>query len=163
LMFLFYISHKIAAAMTDEEDLHYPHLDGCKATLTFTSGSSKPPVQLPIECRSAVHVPIPSMYDFSVGTFVAPHVCGTRVFLLSLSWCNKGSQFWFCSTICSHFIITIRHYREINHEEKGRTRVGYHCHKPQSRETSSKGKKCRVWLEQRTMGAWPCWRAMDMI
>jgi hypothetical protein len=52
--------------MTDQEDLHYPHLDGCKATRTFTSGSSKPPVQLPIECRSAFHVPIPSMYDFSV-------------------------------------------------------------------------------------------------
>jgi hypothetical protein len=144
-MFLFYFSHKIAATMTDQEDLHYPHLDGCKATRTFTSGSSKPPVQLPIECRSAFHVPIPSMYDFSVGTFVAlgaARLCdGVRIFCCHCRGAISSISF-FCGTICSHFIITKCHCREINHEEKGRTGVGYHCHKVVRRARKARNAEC---------------------
>ena len=57
--------------MSDHEDLQYPNLSGCKVTLVSTSSGSRPPVQLPIECRSAVHVPIPAPYDFSLGTLLS--------------------------------------------------------------------------------------------
>ena len=92
--------------MTDQEDLHYPHLDGCKATLTSTSGGSRPPVQLPIECRSAVHVPIPSIYDFQ---------------LVRLR--HRASQWdWrLVAIVVSNLTLSFLNYREIGHEEKGRT------------------------------------------
>jgi hypothetical protein len=60
------------STMTDhhqESALHYPNLTNCSVRLKgpTVAGAGEPPKPLPIECRSACHVKIPPLYDFSLG------------------------------------------------------------------------------------------------